>query len=150
MGCDISLHALPLALSRFQSTHPHGVRRYYLNYSQSYYLFQSTHPHGVRHNLTFSSSLILCFNPRTHMGCDALNGLLCRFCARFQSTHPHGVRHISQKLFDSLFEVSIHAPTWGATEDYEVHNQLPGGFNPRTHMGCDCIFSNRLNITMQR
>ena len=54
------------------------------------------------------------FNPRTHMGCDF------RLCSRytvlrlFQSTHPHGVRPLR---FPRL---------------------APGGcFNPRTHMGCD-------------
>lgn len=26
----------------------------------------------------------------------------------------------------------------------------PKGFNPRTHVGCDCIFSKRLNINVQR
>ena len=33
-------------------------------------LFQSTHPHGVR-RITYPMSLCyLCFNPRTHTGCD--------------------------------------------------------------------------------
>ena len=54
--------------------------------------FQSTHPHGVRRYRTTTSSPQHSFNPRTHMGCDY---------NRF---------HIIQYL-----TVSIHAPTWGAT-----------------------------------
>ena len=56
------------------------------------------------------------FNPRTHMGCDPLSFGLLRRRPRFQSTHPHGVRQ--DTLCDVLQEVrvSIHAPTWGATD----------------------------------
>ena len=77
-----------------------------------------------------------CFNPRTHMGCDTLL-LTCCSRSKFQSTHPHGVRltpttrMVSSKVFQSTHphgvrprlrgqgrsdsQVSIHAPTWGAT-----------------------------------
>ena len=55
-----------------------------------------------------------CFNPRTHIGCDAV--LLQRPAdyVWFQSTHPHGVR-----LYFNMQAV------------------LSNCFNPRTHMGCD-------------
>ena len=33
----------------------------------------------------------------------------------FQSTHPHGVRHCSLYVISPCFNISIHAPTWGAT-----------------------------------
>ena len=79
---------------KFQSMHQHGVRlrdRYISTLSD---VFQSTHPHGVRRAVLLSvSSLELCFNPRTHMGCD------------IEAIEPDWVEH-----------VSIHAPTWGATE----------------------------------
>ena len=35
-------------LKKFQSTHPHGVRRTCLRKPHRTYRFQSTHPHGVR------------------------------------------------------------------------------------------------------
>ena len=58
----------------------------------------------------------VCFNPRTHMGCDTRKqfGILHRH--EFQSTHPHGVR-----LAKRVFKVFTKS------------------FNPRTHMGCDII-----------
>ena len=100
--------------------------------------FQSTHPHGVRRRRVAGNGRTRCFNPRTHTGCDSL--LSCIGCGiiRFQSTHPHGVRLAaissitSILLFQSThphgvrqegdneqifqYQVSIHAPTRGATK----------------------------------
>ena len=56
-------------------------------------VFQSTHPHGVR---------------QTSFLYSALSGL-------FQSTHPHGVRHTRRFHRTWHVNVSIHAPTRGAT-----------------------------------
>ena len=61
------------------------------------------------------------FNPRTHVGCDLIFVVLMQITLVFQSTHPRGVR---QKRLSGLYArpgVSIHAPTWGATE----HRLLP-------------------------
>ena len=78
---------------QFQSTHPHGVRRYaeVCDYAivcvsihaptrgataqNLWYLltedqFQSTHPHGVRQNSIATKATTKRFNPRTHTGCD--------------------------------------------------------------------------------
>ena len=54
--------------------------------------FQSTHPRGVRHGHHKKHDREQRFNPRTHVGCDSAKTLIC-----------------------SELEVSIHAPTWGAT-----------------------------------
>ena len=56
-------------------------------------LFQSTHPRGVRpSHITIK------------VGTD-----------KFQSTHPRGVRPGQQVTGQRLDNISIHAPTWGAT-----------------------------------
>ena len=78
----------------------------------------------------------VCFNPRTHMGCDQKNRDWQEDYYKFQSTHPHGVRPVINRYSCSSAEfqsthphgvrptratmlsyglVSIHAPTWGAT-----------------------------------
>ena len=55
--------------------------------------FQSTHPHGVRLYVTaLLKYMKQCFNPRTHTGCD-----------------------FSYRFFANVCDVSIHAPTRGAT-----------------------------------
>ena len=59
--------------------------------------FQSTHPRGVRHRLSV----------------DRLE------LQQFQSTHPRGVRRIITVRQLTGF-ISIHAPTWGATQ-IEIH-----------------------------
>ena len=60
-----------------------------------YVKFQSTHPRGVR--LTPPS-------------------LSAHRSVQFQSTHPRGVRRWSAGRSLSRSAISIHAPTWGATE----------------------------------
>ena len=105
----------------FQSTHPHGVRPSRMTQAIRTVMFQSTHPHGVR--LLFLTST---------------GGLL-----KFQSTHPHGVRRRDASRTTSCnSQVSIHAPTRGATklESMKENNNTPR-FNPRTHTGCDLTIS---------
>ena len=55
---------------QFQSTHPHGVRHQPKLLLERCLKFQSTHPHGVRRRNHYYVSVELCFNPRTHTGCD--------------------------------------------------------------------------------
>ncbi len=82
----------------FQSTYPHGVRPWNRLTKRLHGMFQSTHPHGVRHESLPECDDSAGFNPRTRMGCDKdLNS----FCVRY--------------------EVSIHAPAWGATSGLPLH-----------------------------
>ena len=113
-GCDSGVCSYSRNAVMFQSTHPHGVRRLSHLKKCLMDMFQSTHPHGVRQRHSFALSNVLCFNPRTHTGCDvvnyyatmALSGFnprthtgcdciesgLSPYACVFQSTHPHGVR----------------------------------------------------------
>ena len=81
-------------------------------------LFQSTPPHGGRPPNKGESSPARCFNPRPRMGGDAV---------------PEFSR--------VLFQVSIHAPAWGATQQNEkmlrgllvsIHAPAWGATNERT------------------
>ena len=56
-----------------------------------------------------------CFNPRTHTGCDSSASAKEKEPRVFQSTHPHGVRQNPDSKLIKAYEVSIHAPTRGAT-----------------------------------
>ena len=99
----------------FQSTHPLGVRPEYSETEYSDTEFQSTHPHGVRHLPSRSSPMSL----------------------SFQSTHPHGVRHPEFNYNFHVANVSIHAPSRGATGPPTDRINHTVGFNPRTLTGCD-------------
>ena len=123
-------------------------------------MFQSTHPRGVRlSGAVKSPGAFLGFNPRTRVGCDC--GCWCgptassRFNPRtrvgcdsrrtwpkvascsFQSTHPRGVRHDVVFGYQNRYDVSIHAPAWGATFICYTAFILIDSFNPRTRVGCD-------------
>ena len=78
-------------------------------------MFQSTHPHGVR------LAPLMIYN----------------FQMMFQSTHPHGVRPSSSDDLQLSDDVSIHAPTRGATGNHITIVPAFTRFNPRTHTGCD-------------
>ena len=77
----------------FQSTHPRRVRQQLYDMSNSIQQFQSTHPRRVRRRKRITVFSSWSFNPRTHEGCDLV-----------------GVRGLQR------FDVSIHAPTKGATQ----------------------------------
>ena len=102
-----------LFLNVFQSTLPHGERLLEVRVkhkcsvsihaptwgatvdiltSGTFELFQSTLPHGERLPRTCRTRSIIGFNPRSHMGSDC--------------------NQIKSRIINN---VSIHAPTWGAT-----------------------------------
>ena len=114
VGCDILLFFFTGSVFLFQSTHPRGVRHIVELETEVNSKFQSTHPRGVRPQPSGRKFVVHNFNPRTHVGCDGQKVF-------FRFRHP----------------ISIHAPTWGAT-DWRLtkHYQSPY-FNPRTHVGCD-------------
>ena len=80
----------------------------------------------------------LCFNPRAHVGRDVVQ--LPQLPKR-NSFNPRA--HVGR---DGYFgagphdrEVSIHAPTWGATMTAAAFPTIKISFNPRAHVGRDTI-----------
>ena len=136
-GCDKLIRNRKYSVTKFQSTHPRGVRLHNNAIKIGMDMFQSTHPRGVRplwvpvgcgrcivsiHAPTRGATLAVCvglppargFNPRTHAGCDKHHWGRSQAEALFQSTHPRGVRR-----------------------PFSRQNSKNAGFNPRTHAGCD-------------
>ena len=113
-GCDVLSGNQRLKAVKFQSTHPHGVRPQAEFKATTGALFQSTHPHGVRHQLINSKTPIPMFQSTHPHGVRPDPEVRAWLRRQFQSTHPHGVRQ----------------GRWGWWGP-------PGGFNPRTHTGCD-------------
>ena len=106
-------------VTKFQSTHPRGVRLLPQIGADAIIRFQSTHPRGVRRRA------LPCWPAST----------------RFQSTHPRGVRHASLERVPHEALVSIHAPAWGATGAWIKGHARMSCFNPRTRVGCDLLLS---------
>ena len=100
----------------FQSTHPHGVRRYTTPLRLVGLCFNPrTHtgcdPHArLPHNLSAS------FNPRTHTGCDSSRILGANVLLSFNPRTHTGCDKLPPEC-QAIQIVSIHAPTRGATED---------------------------------
>ena len=69
-GVRLCIFEVYRQLQQFQSTHPRGVRLILTKIIWRGHRFQSTHPRGVRPGSYALLPSIPCFNPRTHEGCD--------------------------------------------------------------------------------
>ena len=120
----------------FQSTRPRGARPILHDIIMQLETFQSTRPRGARPMASSCHLYWMGFNPRARVGRDrayeAYNA-----AARFQSTRPRGARRgipvgmvrgvrrfnprarVGRDEYLSAwcegYDVSIHAPAWGAT-----------------------------------
>ena len=77
-------------------------------------IFQSTHPRGVRPLITGKLLHLVNFNPRTHVGCDKVYPSHSKDVLHFNPRTHVGCDQGLNKLMVDI-EISIHAPTWGAT-----------------------------------
>ena len=122
---------------RFQSTHPHGVRRNSVAEIPLSYRFQSTHPHGVRQSPSVPSTRIRSFNPRTRTGCDRLSakpssGTSISFNPRTRTGCDGRISGVLGR--DGCFNPRTRT---GCDRTTNVGNRWHGSFNPRTRTGCD-------------
>ena len=115
MGCDSFRSHFTSRYSGFQSTHPHGVRLLGKLIQMTLQKFQSTHPHGVRRHSRLAVLWTGRFQSTHPHGVRQASRVNSVINGAFQSTHPHGVRLGGLSNFCSFFEISIHAPAWGAT-----------------------------------
>ena len=99
----------------FQSTRPRGARLKKTVEIVFSGKFQSTRPRGARLFFKDKAAKSECFNPRAHGGRDAIASGVWMFVSRFQSTRPRGARLEHEVGTGRNHEVSIHAPTGGAT-----------------------------------
>ena len=94
VGCDRRMMIRLVCSVGFQSTHPRGVRR---RDGEYYSILTGVSIHAPAWGATEATAKagepVICFNPRTRVGCDSTNHL----------------------LLPSSGSVSIHAPAWGAT-----------------------------------
>ena len=166
VGCDAPRTATPQWNSRFQSTHPRGVRRG-AGGQRLPGGDVSIHAPAWGATFPFSTALRKCssFNPRTRVGCDFTALIAPRISLAFQSTHPRGVRHCYEDdntrtgWFQSTHPRGVrhrllHArSTFRAFQSTHPRGVRPARergltwtfsrFNPRTRVGCDVLASVR-------
>ena len=85
--------------------------------------FQSTHPCGVRRRQHCKRCSYHRFNPRTRVGCDINSGKMP--ANTIVSIHaPVWGATLNVVVRPPITKVSIHAPVWGATKKY-AHGKKP-------------------------
>ena len=88
--------------------------------------------------VSFVDANVRNFNPRTHVGCDAIKFPSQLLSRSFQSTHPRGVRRSAfwQTLANVYFNPRTHV---GCDDRNRIPRTRSPYFNPRTHVGCDTV-----------
>ena len=99
---------------QFQSTLPRGERRGRCGFQSKSRKFQSTLPRGERLRMAIHLPAMHYFNPRSHEGSDG-----------------------GKDIIGGTPEISIHAPTRGATRHFDHGRLYHSNFNPRSHEGSD-------------
>ena len=169
-GSDRLRPSDPHSQRLFQSTLPRGERLDHQFISQDIPVFQSTLPRGERRLVYLSKHMSCNFNPRSHEGSDDFRGEYYVENCIFQSTLPRGERrcrscysHNQEIYFNprshegsddllsdapiALIEISIHAPTRGATHAILFCFCNLSYFNPRSHEGSDICCTKSYNTT---
>ena len=137
MGSDLTSTSSVGSIMRFNPRSHMGSDVCCRTNSKELEEFQSTLPHGERLRKVNSIYDFESFNPRSHMGSDLRTHVVC-FRKVYVSIHAP-----TWGATDSLFDcvntdfVSIHAPTWGATLQTpwvrcttEFQSTLPHGERP--------------------
>ena len=147
--------------SRFQSTHPRGVRPGPMHRLPAWMIIsihapawgatmQSSGVHntyaisihapawGATDDLLDDKNWAGYFNPRTRVGCDeALKTV--RICRLISIHAPAWGATCAHRFSLTHIFISIHAPAWGATKVFSTSYKTPKDFNPRTRVGCDYV-----------
>ena len=145
-GCDRGMPNRHGWQTKFQFTHPGGVRLKVIVLGEQELKFQFTHPGGVRQTEHTDSIILGGFNSRTREGCDSSFRSMSRLANVFQFTHPGGVRHQERPHISRYILVSIHAPGRGATFSRALCQPCPrfqfthpGGVRPSTRAIFDVL-----------
>jgi len=85
---------------------------------------------------------VTCFNPRALAGRDIIGPLFSRPVSCFNPRALAGRDEITDRVLTAQKQVSIHAPSRGATLWQAMINAKKDGFNPRALAGRDTLSAN--------
>ena len=144
MGCDDIFRCVSPDDLKFQSTHPRGVRRVcYVGGLDKSDFNPRTHV-----GCDGGGKAAVCrrgyFNPRTHVGCDT--GAPRRGgCIPYFNPRTHVGCDLNSGVVGKENDISIHAPTWGAT--VKPSNGWLLGHKDNEFANENIIIINSVNIT---
>ncbi len=124
---------------KFQSTLPRGERLHFRPPPFLFHVFQSTLPRGERLPRECYFQVRNVFQSTLPRGERLFSFSASPVNALFQSTLPRGERHLTTERQYKGGEISIHAPTRGATSSTGFNSTRFLNFNPRSHEGSDDI-----------
>ena len=113
MGSDSKYNSAPGGYTDFNPRSRMGSDMKYLPELLKVQVFQSTLPHGERRRISKKMYK----------------------SGKFQSTLPHGERPVQQHEARDHYDISIHAPAWGATSPAFTSAPASTYFNPRSPHG---------------
>ena len=125
-----------LLIAVFQFTRPRGARRLPILFCGVQFSFNSR-AHGGRDTRPSPTSMWAWFQFTRPRGARPLRGPSLPRWRKFQFTRPRGARQRAVRLPHVLLEVSIHAPTGGATACRTAGLPRVICFNSRAHGGRD-------------
>ena len=129
----------------FQSTHPRGVRLTECNFINPYIGISIHAPTwGATYVPQARRGEAEHFNPRTHVGCDRSDCISLSCWLNFNPRTHVGCDQ-RQYIFTAKAEISIHAPTWGAT--VKPSNGWLLGHKDNEFANENIIIINSVNIT---
>ena len=140
----------------FQSTLPHGERLGHVLLACCIKLFQSTLPHGERQMLSGSTARTSGFNPRSHTGSDSSTRTPASAVWRFNPRSHTGSDSVAAVDGVGQADVSIHAPTRGATSSARrlrpierfqstlPHGERPYAYNTYDYKACMMLFLRKI------
>ena len=108
----------------FQSTLPRGERRRQQCRDCCLPEFQSTLPRGERRFFRRWRSSGAHFNPRSHEGSDDI-GLCSNSCSIYFNPRSHEGSDFDALRTAEKINISIHAPTRGATQPHSKQRNVP-------------------------
>jgi len=137
-GRDNSLCRITSSPIEFQSTRPHGARRRAERRERRLDERFNPRAHTGRDGQTIGLGAVdACFNPRAHTGRDSATSWQSAMCFGFNPRAHTGRDRNIVKTLEHVREVSIHAPTRGATSRAPCRYRCAACFNPRAHTGRD-------------
>ena len=113
-------------------------------------VFQSSLPRGERPTAAISVSVRINFNPRSHEGSDKSPMFASAWTCDFNPRSHEGSDVRESKIKAYIQEISILAPTRGATFPYEFIILSYGNFNPRSHEGSDSNFRQKVLFSLSK
>ena len=117
-GNDLCYYTLRVTQNLFQSTFPHGERRWEDRDDRANNTrFNPRSRTGNDMSSVKAISGATGFNPRSRTGNDAGNTFAVTCVPEFQSTFPHGERPVAGQSTKFYIQVSIHVPARGTTWD---------------------------------